>query len=231
MEIAGEMARLGAPAGTTVLAGSQLAGRGRTGRPWSAPPGSSILMSFIAWPARPRDELGVLSLLFGLAVADTVEALGAEPATIKWPNDVLVNGRKVAGILVTSGMQRGGQRPALITGIGMNVNTVAADLPELATSIAIEAGPQDLDVVLLVLCDHLTTTLRMFEQGLETELRERFEAQLAFRDELVTLEDGPRTVTGRIRGTAANGALILESETGGAVHVVAGELTRGPRLI
>jgi len=229
MEIAGELARLGAPAGATVLASSQSSGRGRTGRAWTAPPGSSILMSFIAYPLRDRTELGALSLLFGLAVADTVGTFGAGPTAIKWPNDVLVNGRKIAGILVTTRVRQGCRRPTLITGIGLNVNTQASDLPEQATSIAIEAGPQPLDEVLVVLCGLLTSTLRLFDQGAEEELRRRLEAQLAYKDEMVTIEDGLTTVTGLFRGVAANGALILESATGEFVRVVAGDLTRGPR--
>lgn len=229
MELAGELVRLGAPAGTTVLAGYQLSGRGRTGRSWSAAPGTSILMSFIARPARPRDELGGLSLLFGLAIAETVETFVAGPAAIKWPNDVLVNGRKIAGILVTTRMDPGSRKASVIVGIGLNVNIGVDDLPEFATSVMIESRSTDLDAVFTVLCGHLTSTLRRFDRGDDEELRARLDARLAWRGELVKVEDGPRMVVGRIRGIAANGALILETGAGDVVHVVAGDLTRGPR--
>lgn len=231
MELAGELARLGAPAGTAVLAGYQTSGRGRTGRSWSAPPGSSILMSFIASPTRSRDELGMLSLLFGLAVAETVEAFGVGPTSIKWPNDVLVGGRKISGILVSTREFPGVTQPSVVAGIGLNVNVEASDLPELATSMAIDSGPHDLDAVLVELCDRLTSTLRLFDRGAEHQQRESLDARLAYRGELVTVEDGPRIATGRIQGLAGNGALILVSATGEEVHVVAGDVTRGPRPI
>ena len=231
MELAGELAQLSATAGTAVLAGHQTSGRGRTGHAWTAPPGSSILMSFIAYPTRPRAELGMLSLLFGLTVAETVETCGVGPAAIKWPNDVLVDGRKIAGILVATRESPGVKNLSVIAGIGLNVNIEASDLPELATSMTIESGPQTMDAVFLELCDRLTTTLRQFDRGPEYELRDRLDSRLAYRGECVTVEDGPRKVSGRIQGLAGNGALILVSATGEEVHIVAGDVTRGPRPI
>ena len=111
-----ELAGRGAPHGTLVTASAQSAGRGRQGRTWSAPPGSSLLMSVVL-----RDWPRLLPLAVAVAVADAA----GETAQIKWPNDVHVEGRKVAGILVEARPQ---ERWAVV-GIGVNVAVDVADLP------------------------------------------------------------------------------------------------------
>lgn len=112
-----ELAAAGAPHGTLVTADEQTAGRGRQGRTWSAPPGSALLLSLVL---REHDEL--LSLRAGLAVAD----VAAAHARVKWPNDVLVDGRKVAGVLVEGRPQEGWA----VLGVGVNVAVDVADLPD-----------------------------------------------------------------------------------------------------
>jgi BirA family biotin operon repressor/biotin-[acetyl-CoA-carboxylase] ligase len=115
-ERARELARAGAPHGTLVTAAEQSAGRGRQGRTWSAPPGHALLLSLVLreWPY-------LLPLAAALAVAD----LAGRAARVKWPNDVLVDGRKVAGILAEGRPQEGW----LVLGIGVNVAVDLADLP------------------------------------------------------------------------------------------------------
>ncbi len=111
-----ELATAGAPHGTLVTAREQTAGRGRQGRSWSAPPGRALLMSLVV-----RDQAALLPLRAGLAVADVA---GPE-ARVKWPNDVLVDGRKVAGVLVESRPLEGWA----VVGIGLNVAVDPAELP------------------------------------------------------------------------------------------------------
>ena len=124
-----ELASAGAPHGTLVTAGAQTAGRGRQGRRWEAPAGSALLCSLVL-----RDFDALLSLRAGLAVAD----VAGEAARVKWPNDVQVEGRKVAGVLVEGRPHEGWA----VVGIGVNVSA-APDLPEAAA-----LGRDDVEAVL-----------------------------------------------------------------------------------
>jgi BirA family biotin operon repressor/biotin-[acetyl-CoA-carboxylase] ligase len=123
--------------GTLVAADAQTAGRGRLGRSWEAPAGTSLLFSVALTPAVPADRLPGLTLVAAHAVADALAAAGLEPA-IKYPNDVLIRGRKVAGIL---GEARDGR---VVLGVGVNVNVPAGELPRQtqtpATSVLLEKG-------------------------------------------------------------------------------------------
>jgi BirA family biotin operon repressor/biotin-[acetyl-CoA-carboxylase] ligase len=110
------------PEGAVAVCDRQTGGRGRRGRSWLAPAGAAILCSTLLRPP-PARRLAQLSLVAGTAVADTVEALLRRPAAVKWPNDVLVDGGKVAGVLLEL---RDG---AVVVGIGMNVNQEGGDLP------------------------------------------------------------------------------------------------------
>ena len=130
----------GAPEGAALLADFQSAGRGRRGRHWEAPPGSSLLLSVLLRPTVAPERLGQAPLLVGVAVAQTLERHLALAPALKWPNDLLVGGRKVGGILIEAASGAGGV--ALIVGIGINVNQSAAELGDLlgATSLAAEVG-------------------------------------------------------------------------------------------
>lgn len=230
MDLAAALARHGATHGTAVLAGHQATGRGRSGRIWSAPPGSSLLLSFIADTTRDRASLGLFSLLLGLAVAETVDEFLDERTSIKWPNDVLVDGRKIAGILVVNKVIPGRPGSCLIAGIGLNVNIRHPALPEGATSIEERSGAaQRLDDVLAVLFENLTATVNLFEGNDVAELRERLDRRLACRGEPVQIVDGARVLEGILCGIAPDGALILDGANGERVSVVAGDVTRGPR--
>jgi BirA family biotin operon repressor/biotin-[acetyl-CoA-carboxylase] ligase len=112
----------GDPEGAVVATDEQTAGRGRLGRVWSAPPGTAILCSVLLRPP-PGRRLPELSLVAGVAVADAVEEANGLAAQIKWPNDVLVNRKKVAGILAE------GREGAVVVGIGLNVNQTRDELP------------------------------------------------------------------------------------------------------
>jgi BirA family biotin operon repressor/biotin-[acetyl-CoA-carboxylase] ligase len=131
-------ARAGADAGLVVIAEEQSAGRGRLDRSWQAPPRSSLLMSALLRPDVPVPALPLVSLVAGVAVAEALRAVAELPAALKWPNDVLVNERKVAGILVER------VDTAVVVGIGLNVSLRPGELPvESATSVAIEGGIAD----------------------------------------------------------------------------------------
>lgn len=141
MDVAHELASQGASEGTLVWAARQEQGRGRLGRTWVSPEGGTYC-SVILRPNRPPAEIPQLSLVAGLATAEAIRELAGVSPAIRWPNDVLLDGLKVAGILVEA---RGA---AVVVGIGINVTTDPADLPPNATSlkkvtITFSASPVD----------------------------------------------------------------------------------------
>ncbi len=135
--VAMQWAREGAPEGSVVMAQEQYAGRGRMGRRWLAEAGKNLLFSVVLRPEPAHSSLGLITVAAGLAVADAIEAIVAAPrASFKWPNDVLLYGRKCCGILLESALLKGAP-PVAVIGIGLNVNQVSfpPDLTDTATSL------------------------------------------------------------------------------------------------
>ena len=163
-----ELAKAGARSGV-VVANEQLAGLGTHGRPWHATAGSSLLASWIARPA-PRSP-ALVAALAGVAVARALDALGCEGARLKWPNDVELEGRKLAGALAHSTSDEGGG--VLVLGIGINVHQQRSDLPAeisgAATSLAIARHPVDR----LALLARLTHELDRLQDPVELERAHR----------------------------------------------------------
>lgn len=143
-ERAKELAARGAPHGTLVTAGRQTAGRGRQGRRWVAPAGRALLASVLVRPLDEHDA--ALPLAAAVAVCEACEAVAPVSCRIKWPNDVWVDGRKVAGVLVEGRPQEGWA----VVGVGVNVTTPVDELPpelrDTATSLALAAGAPDTSV-------------------------------------------------------------------------------------
>src|SRR5262249_7148114 len=137
---AAALVRAGAPHGTVVVADEQTQGRGRQGRSWGSPPGANLHLSAVLRPPLPPHEAPPLTLAAAVAVCDALRGLGAD-ARIKWPNDVVIDDRKVAGIL-TESSTRGGGLDAVVIGIGVNVNwtELAPELAATATSVALAVG-------------------------------------------------------------------------------------------
>jgi BirA family transcriptional regulator, biotin operon repressor / biotin---[acetyl-CoA-carboxylase] ligase len=203
-----ELASQGAPHGTLVTAAAQTAGRGRQGRTWSAPPGASLLCSVVV-----REPPRLLPLVAGVAVA---EAIGGE-ARIKWPNDIHLAGRKVAGILVEGRPQ---ERWAVV-GAGVNVAVELDDLPGELRETAGTLGLTASDVE-----DVLTRYLAALERALAlppARLLDAWRARDALRDQAVSWAAG----TGIARGVDADGRLVVEVADGGRVALDAGEVHIG----
>ena len=150
------LARDGAPEGVVVVADAQRAGRGRLGRTWVAPPGSSLLLSILVRPTLPLDEVPVVTMALGIAAAEACRAVGAEPR-LKWPNDlVLDDGMKLSGMLAEVVPAADG--PAgVVLGIGINANwpdDLPAELASIATSLDRLVGQPVSRTALLVLLLH-----------------------------------------------------------------------------
>lgn len=150
-----ELARDGAPDGTAVVADHQDAGRGRLGRVWHTPAGTALTVSFLVRPSAVATSLwSWLPLLTGVAVVDAIASASGVEARLKWPNDVLIGNKKVAGILVERVDTPDGS--AAVIGVGLNVSQTAADLPDGATSLEHETSSRIVvNDVLEVLAAHL----------------------------------------------------------------------------
>jgi BirA family biotin operon repressor/biotin-[acetyl-CoA-carboxylase] ligase len=137
--VAFAMAEAGAGDGTVVVAEHQTGGRGRLGRTWHDEPGANLLLSMVVRPRLPVARLPLLSYVAAIAVAETLARTGGVAARLKWPNDVLVGGRKIAGILLESRLVAD---PVVVVGIGINVGQrrFPPDVAERATSLALATG-------------------------------------------------------------------------------------------
>ena len=223
-----DLAAQGASDRTVVVADYQAAGRGRRGRAWDAPVGTSLLTSILVRPRAAPDRWGGYSLLSALAVADALARMAGLGARLKWPNDVLVGGRKIAGILLESRMPAaGGPGTAgavgvIAVGIGVNLGQRAfpAGLAARATSVLLETGKMvERDAALAALLEAFDDWRAQLERDGLAPVRARW---LALADTI-----GRRVSVDGVTGVAvdldADGALVLE--VGGRRHrVVAGEL-------
>jgi BirA family transcriptional regulator, biotin operon repressor / biotin---[acetyl-CoA-carboxylase] ligase len=207
--------------GIVVVADEQTAGRGRQGRAWAAPEGTALLAS---WVFRPLvTDPAVFALLCGVAVARALASLGVPDAHVKWPNDVQLGGRKVAGVLADAVTASDGG--ALVLGIGVNVRqsrVELGDLAQLATSCAAEGHDVDRLALLARLCGELT---RIAVSAVERRL-----ALAEWRDRSSTLghEVEVRSplgtpVRGIARSVGEDGALVVETAEG-TRRIVAGEV-------
>jgi BirA family biotin operon repressor/biotin-[acetyl-CoA-carboxylase] ligase len=220
-------AEAGAASGTVIIAEEQTAGRGRRGRPWFASPGDSLTFSLL-WRFAPGTSPAGLSLAIGVAVARAITKAGASRMALKWPNDILLDGRKLGGILVE--LLPGAPHAAVI-GIGLNLR-LPAGMPEdvRAISSALCAGddatgPNDICAALLL---ELLAALQSFAGGGFAVLRDEWMAHHAFQDVPVRLlSDFAEPRTGICRGVDHDGALLLETE-GRVERVLSGEISLRP---
>jgi BirA family transcriptional regulator, biotin operon repressor / biotin---[acetyl-CoA-carboxylase] ligase len=214
-----------------VIADEQTAGRGRLDRRWFTPKGTALAFSVILRPtAEERLHLTRIVGLAALAVADALRTRGLV-SQIKWPNDVLLNGRKVAGILVES-VWSGEEVDCLVIGIGMNVLKGAVPSEELllfpATSLEGSLGPEverekvlrDILAGMIALRPHISSDsfIRSWEKA------------LAFRGENVQVEQADSSLlTGRLLGLESDGSLRLSDEAGNSIPVRFGDVRLRPR--
>jgi BirA family transcriptional regulator, biotin operon repressor / biotin---[acetyl-CoA-carboxylase] ligase len=207
-----ELAAAGAPHGTLVTASEQTAGRGRQGRTWSAPPGKALLMSLIVRDLAERHA--ILPLTAAVAACEACEAVASVRCEIKWPNDIWVDGRKLAGILIEGRPQEGWA----VLGIGLNVATRADEFPEelrrTATSLGLDAAA--VDEVLFALLERLEVRLA----DSPDVVLEAWRSRDALRGRRVRWNDSNE---GTAAGIDDSGALVVETDSG-PVKLDAGEV-------
>ena len=225
--LAAELARGGTEEGTTVVAEQQTAGRGRLGRTWVSPASVNLYASIVLKPRIPPLEVPRLTLVAGLAVAEAIRDTGPFQPRIKWPNDVLLDGRKVAGVHTELEAEADRVR-FVIVGIGVNLNAAKTDFPpdlrRKATSLALAAGaPVDRAAFAGRLLTRFDAAYATFLEGGFAALRHRYEELHGLVGLAVTI-DGTPPLAGVVRGVDDGGALLVESE-GGLQRVVSGEVT------
>lgn len=219
-------ARQGERAGTVLVTDHQQAGRGRLGRTWTAPAGSSIAVSVLLRPERDPADWTWLPLLAGLAVADSLRAAAGVPAVLKWPNDVLVDDAKICGILAER--VDGPDGPACVLGLGINVHLTAEQLPvPTATSLALlRPGRRFVRSELLAtVLATLALLHHRWEAGRDAELRAEYVARSGTLGRTVAVlgGDGSR-ITGEAVGVDEAGRLQV-STTAGVQTFAAGDVT------
>lgn len=220
------LAEAGAADGTVVVADTQRSGRGRRGRGWHDVPGESVLVSLLVRSRLAAAALPQLSFVAAVAVAEALEATTRLTPRLKWPNDVLARGRKVAGILLES-RSGGGETPAVVIGIGVNLAQRAfpEELAERATSVLLETGrAPERDAVLEALLESFERWRARLERDGFAAVRDAWRARADTLGRRVRVED----VTGTAVDIGEDGALLVDD--GGRVRrVISGELEAGDR--
>lgn len=211
-EEARNWARENAPHGAIVTADAQSAGRGRRGRSWVSPPGKGVYLS-VVW--RPQNEAapGRFTILAALAMARAVQQISDRQAHFKWPNDVLLNGRKIGGVLCEAEWKEG-QLDFVIVGIGLNVCHDESDLPHRpifpASSMFLESGTQyEVEAVRQACIQALKVLWSAHARGEWHSLKNEFEARCAGMNELVQVATETEKYFGIARGIDENGNLLV----------------------
>jgi BirA family biotin operon repressor/biotin-[acetyl-CoA-carboxylase] ligase len=198
-----------------LVAEEQTAGRGRRNRPWESARSLGLYMAVVLSESRIGRVGGVLSLIAGLAACEAIKAVGNVNAAIKWPNDIMVMNRKIAGILI----EKPACVPAVIIGIGVNVHhrlkDFSAELEKTATSIYIETGR---DVSRNVVAGHLFTEILSkideFHKGAGPTLLNSYKQACETLGTEVKITDGPETCKGTAVDVSDDGALVLKTVSG-----------------
>ncbi len=211
-----------------LAADRQTAGRGRRGRTWQSWPGAGLTFS-VLWRFTPSAQLPAgLSLVVGLAVARALEELGVDGVQLKWPNDVLIHGRKLAGILVELSSGRGRGPAAAVIGIGINLrlpDAAAVDYPTGVTDLtACLPSPPGPNRLLALVLQHLHGLLGLYASAGFTALRGAWQQRNAFADLPVRIVGEAEALAGICAGVDDDGALLLQTPDG-LVRVLSGEVS------
>jgi len=227
--IAKNLAAAGAPEGTLVTAESQTSGRGRKGRTWVSPSGKGIYASMILRPHIPPDEAPKITLLTAVAAAETLICLVKTDAKIKWPNDILIGTKKIAGILTEISLEMDAV-DYIVVGIGLNVNTQPQDIPddlkEKATSVLIETGRKFSRVKIL------QKFLSLYEKYYDVFKNKGFRPVLARWKELsnivgkkICVDMINKELSGTVEDVDDDGVLILKDSSGKIHRIFSGDIT------
>ncbi|HEY6591035.1 MAG TPA: biotin--[acetyl-CoA-carboxylase] ligase [Actinomycetota bacterium] len=231
MARAAELAAAGEPEGATVVAEEQTEGRGRLGRAWVAPPGSSLLLSVVLRPPMEREAVWLTVAAAGVALAEAVDVVapGAAPAGLKWPNDLELGGRKAAGLLAEAHLE-GDRLAAVLLGMGVNVGQGPGDFPpevaDRATSVSLAAGtPVDRAVLLAAWAGRFLDGYADLSASRPGPVLAAYRRRLATVGQQVRVDRiGTDPVVGTAVDLTATGGLVVQTASGARVEVVAGDV-------
>ena len=222
MDAAREAAQQGAADGTVIIADEQTAGKGRLRRVWLSPKGN-IALSVILYPG--VSHLPYLVMLASLAVARSIEAVTGLKTEIKWPNDVLINGKKVCGILAESDV-RGNKVSYAVIGIGINTDLKPADftnIPAETTSLADESGG---NVSRVAVIRHLLVEIeRLYLKLPDESVYEEWRDRLVTLGKKVQVTSGNNIFQGTAESVARDGSLLLRHPDGSSTKIIVGDVT------
>ncbi|PYU39678.1 MAG: biotin--[acetyl-CoA-carboxylase] ligase [Acidobacteria bacterium] len=225
--VALELGHAGEPEGAVVLAEEQTAGRGRGGRAWHSERATGIYVTLLLRPKLAPVQAPLLTMMAGLSAHSAVQALTGLEVDLKWPNDLLVRGRKLGGIL-TEMHAEPGQIRFVIVGIGLNVNQekFPGELANLATSLRAETGkPQSrMELLVRLLHEFETDYNRFLREGVATVVA-RFESVSSYaRGKRVRVTNGTESYVGTTAGLGPEGLLQVERDGGQLMTVIAGDV-------
>ena len=225
----------GAPHGTLVIAEKQTGGRGRRGRSWESPAGKSLYFSLLLRPEFQPEKASMLTLVMAHSVvkaleraAESTQGAAERKATIKWPNDILVNGKKVSGILTEMQVEKG-RIGHVIIGVGINVKAqeFVGELAGKASTLEQEWQMEvDRDLLLRHIMQNFEQDYESFEASGDLQpFLEYYHSRLLNKDAYVKVLDPQEPFGGIARGITAKGELIVEKENGQTSFVYAGEVS------
>lgn len=223
-----EAALSGEPEGLVVVAGQQEMGRGRRGRTWISPPGN-LYSSFLLRPDAPTAEAAKLSFVACLAVADAVATLVPAPApqiTCKWPNDVLVAGAKISGILLESASEAGGRVGFVVAGIGVNVGFYPEGQPYPVTSLREQGSRASVDATLSALAAALAHWYEIWREQGFSPVRKAWLGRADGIGQSIRVRLGTEDVVGRFETMDEDGNLVMVDALGQSRRIAAGDVFR-----
>jgi BirA family biotin operon repressor/biotin-[acetyl-CoA-carboxylase] ligase len=222
-DLAREAARRGWPDRSVFVADYQTKGRGRHGRTWLCPPRAGLLTSVLL---RRRDAPAyTFTMLAAVALCEAVERLLALEPAIKWPNDVVIENRKVAGVLAEA--TDDGREQVVVIGVGTNVNLEPEELADLpnATALSLEAGhPVHRGELLVLMLERFESWLARDPRQFADGIWRAWNGRLWGRDQQVRIADGSEVMTATVLGGEPDGTLLVRSSDGATRRIVTGEL-------
>ncbi|MCP4680775.1 MAG: biotin--[acetyl-CoA-carboxylase] ligase [Desulfobacterales bacterium] len=224
-----DLAASGAPEGTIIIAEQQTEGRGRRGRVWFSPPGKGIYISLILRPEMPPSEAPTMTLMTAIAVAEALISLVKLEVSIKWPNDILVRGKKIAGILTEISTEMD-SIDFIIVGLGMNVNIPFESFPkeinDIVTSILIETGKHFSRIELIRAYLHFHEKYyKIFQKSGYEPIIERWKGLSDMIGQHLMVNVLGKEYSGEVIDMDNDGALILKDNQGGLHRIFSGDVT------
>jgi BirA family biotin operon repressor/biotin-[acetyl-CoA-carboxylase] ligase len=222
------LAKDGAKEGTIVVADKQLAGKGRRGRQWESPKGENIYMSILLRPVFDASLASMLTIVAAYSVALVIREIGFQEAKIKWPNDIVLSGKKVCGILTELHL-KGTEIDYVIVGIGVNVNTkcFSSELSDKATSLYLEGEkPQNREMILHGIIGKFEEQYTRFLQCQDLSfMKEEYDKMLANRNQEVCVLEPGKEYRAYAKGITNTGELVVTTADGCEKKVYAGEVS------